>query len=106
MNHKTSYFKSLNKLLANYQVHYQNLRELHWNVKGQHFFNLIRNTKNFTRGYNVSLMKSQNAYLPLDQCTFLFSFFALIRSILKENELIRVATLVREKEKNNWMIRT
>lgn len=30
----------LNSLLASYQVHYQNLRGLHWNIKGAYFFEL------------------------------------------------------------------
>ncbi|NJB82377.1 Dps family protein [Wenyingzhuangia aestuarii] len=30
----------LNGLLANYQIHYQNLRGLHWNIKGKNFFEL------------------------------------------------------------------
>ena len=30
----------LNILLANFQVHYQNLRGLHWNIKGNNFFEL------------------------------------------------------------------
>lgn len=30
----------LNTLLATYQVHYQNLRSLHWNIKGENFFEL------------------------------------------------------------------
>lgn len=30
----------LNSLLANYQVFYQNLRGLHWNIKGKVFFEL------------------------------------------------------------------
>jgi len=32
--------EKLNKLLANYQVFYQNLRGLHWNIKGRTFFEL------------------------------------------------------------------
>lgn len=32
--------QSLNKLLANFQVYYQNLRSVHWNVKGPNFFAL------------------------------------------------------------------
>lgn len=32
--------KSLNLLLANYQVHYQKLRDFHWNVTGPDFFDL------------------------------------------------------------------
>jgi starvation-inducible DNA-binding protein len=30
----------LNVLLANFQVYYQNLRGLHWNIKGKNFFEL------------------------------------------------------------------
>lgn len=30
----------LNCLLANFQVHYQNLRGLHWNIRGRRFFDL------------------------------------------------------------------
>lgn len=30
--------EKLNQLLINYQVHYQNLRLFHWNVKGPFFF--------------------------------------------------------------------
>jgi len=32
--------KKLNELLASHQVHYQNLRGLHWNIKGTNFFEL------------------------------------------------------------------
>lgn len=32
--------KELNSLLANFQVYYQNLRGLHWNIKGKNFFEL------------------------------------------------------------------
>jgi starvation-inducible DNA-binding protein len=32
--------KALNELLANYSVHYQKLRNYHWNVKGADFFDL------------------------------------------------------------------
>ncbi|NIJ44592.1 starvation-inducible DNA-binding protein [Wenyingzhuangia heitensis] len=32
--------EKLNELLANYQIHYQNLRGLHWNIKGKNFFQL------------------------------------------------------------------
>ncbi|TVR84643.1 MAG: DNA starvation/stationary phase protection protein [Saprospirales bacterium] len=31
---------ALNKLLANFQVHYQKLRNFHWNVEGPNFFEL------------------------------------------------------------------
>jgi starvation-inducible DNA-binding protein len=31
---------SLNELLANFQLYYQNLRSFHWNIKGEKFFEL------------------------------------------------------------------
>lgn len=31
---------ALNKLLANYSMHYQKLRNFHWNVKGNDFFDI------------------------------------------------------------------
>lgn len=31
---------SLNELLANFQIYYQSLRGLHWNIKGKSFFEL------------------------------------------------------------------
>ncbi|PCI01303.1 MAG: DNA starvation/stationary phase protection protein, partial [Flavobacteriaceae bacterium] len=36
----TSLATNLNSLLANFQVYYQNLRGLHWNIKGKSFFEL------------------------------------------------------------------
>lgn len=32
--------QQLNDLLANYAIYYQNLRSMHWNVTGLHFFTL------------------------------------------------------------------
>jgi starvation-inducible DNA-binding protein len=32
--------KDLNQLLANFQLYYQNLRGIHWNIKGKRFFDL------------------------------------------------------------------
>lgn len=32
--------EKLNTLLANYQIHYQNLRSVHWNIRGKDFFQL------------------------------------------------------------------
>jgi starvation-inducible DNA-binding protein len=39
----------LNELLANYSVHYQKLRNYHWNVKGSDFFDLH---EQFEQQYN------------------------------------------------------
>jgi len=43
--------EKLNKLLADYQIFYQNLRGLHWNVKGPMFFALH---EKFEEYYNQS----------------------------------------------------
>lgn len=40
MMNTTNYTSELNRLLASYQIHYQNLRSLHWNIKGNGFFEL------------------------------------------------------------------
>ncbi len=32
--------KALNELLANYHIYYQNLRNFHWNIAGENFFDL------------------------------------------------------------------
>ncbi|WP_439182369.1 Dps family protein [Carboxylicivirga taeanensis] len=44
----------LNKLLANYQLYYQNLRGFHWNVKGEKFFELHLK---FEELYNDAVVK-------------------------------------------------
>lgn len=44
--------QSLNKLLANYTIHYQKLRNYHWNVKGSDFFDLH---EQFERQYDEAL---------------------------------------------------
>src|SRR5690349_12084327 len=44
--------ESLNALLANYSVHYQKLRNYHWNVKGSDFFDLHTE---FENQYNEAL---------------------------------------------------
>lgn len=36
----TDIVEKLNALLANYQLHYQKLRNFHWNVKGPDFFDI------------------------------------------------------------------
>ncbi len=43
--------ESLNKLLANYSVHYQKLRNFHWNVKGGDFFDIH---EKFEEQYNAA----------------------------------------------------
>jgi len=44
----------LNSLLANFQIYYQNLRGLHWNIRGKRFFDLHLK---FEELYNDSQLK-------------------------------------------------
>lgn len=44
--------QALNELLANYTIHYQKLRNYHWNVKGSDFFDLH---EQFEQQYNEAL---------------------------------------------------
>lgn len=44
----------LNSLLSNYQVYYQNLRRIHWNIRGKRFFDLH---VKFEELYNDSQLK-------------------------------------------------
>ncbi|MEM7110648.1 MAG: DNA starvation/stationary phase protection protein [Bacteroidota bacterium] len=37
---KSEIVNKLNLLLADYQIHYQNLRGFHWNIQGKYFFEL------------------------------------------------------------------
>lgn len=46
--------EKLNSLLANYQMFYQNLRGLHWNIKGKDFFELHLK---FEELYNDAVIK-------------------------------------------------
>ena len=39
-DHTEKLINELNSLLANFQVYYQNVRGLHWNIKGRNFFEL------------------------------------------------------------------
>lgn len=50
----TELSRKLNDLLANYQLFYQNLRGLHWNIKGKEFFELHLKFEEF---YNDAVIK-------------------------------------------------
>jgi starvation-inducible DNA-binding protein len=52
----------LNDLLANYQLFYQNLRGLHWNIKGKEFFELHLK---FEELYNDAVIKADKIAEPI-----------------------------------------
>lgn len=143
MTQDLNYQKELNKLLADYQLHYQNLRSLHWNIKGENFFELhVKYEEWYTRAL-VIIDEIAERLLTLGfQPISTFSGY-LAASEIKENEIISngkdgvqyildaqqillkqerlilgiasekedegtssfMSDLIREKEKESWMLR-
>ena len=83
-----SYTAQLNLLLASYEIHYQNLRSLHWNVKGNNFFELhLKYEELYTR---TQVIIDEVAERILTLGTTPISRFSdyLQHSNIPENELI------------------
>lgn len=80
--------EKLNELLATYQLHYQNLRSLHWNVKGSNFFELhLKYEELYTRTLLI-IDDLAERILTCDAVpAHTFQQYILISKI-KENELI------------------
>ena len=143
MSIDNTYPAALNELLATYQLHYQNLRSLHWNIKGENFFELH---VKYEEWYNRALVIVDEiaeriltlGYQPIST----FSDY-LSASKIAENEIIHngskgveyileayktllglernllqiaseqgdegtnsfMSDLIREKEKESWMLR-
>lgn len=88
----STYTEQLNKLLATYQLHYQNLRSLHWNVKGANFFELhLKYEELYSR---TQIIIDEVAERILTIGTTPFSRFSdyLAHSNIPENDLITEGT--------------
>jgi starvation-inducible DNA-binding protein len=88
MKNQTAYTSTLNQLLASYQLHYQNLRSLHWNIKGKNFFELhLKYEELYTR---TQVIIDDIAERILTLQTTPYSTFSeyLKNSIIKENPII------------------
>jgi len=88
MESNTNYTEKINILLASYELHYQNLRSLHWNVKGSNFFELhLKYEELYTRTQIIIDEVAERiltlGVIPLSR----FSDY-LAKSIISENELI------------------
>lgn len=88
MTQDMNYQKELNKLLADYQLHYQNLRSLHWNIKGENFFELhVKYEEWYTRAL-VIIDEIAERLLTLGfQPISTFSGYLAVSEI-QENEII------------------
>ena len=58
--------KMLNQLLADYQMFYQNLRGLHWNIKGKEFFELHLKFEEFYDDAVIKVDEIAERILTLD----------------------------------------
>lgn len=87
MNNET-YITKLNELLSSYQLHYQNLRSLHWNIKGQSFFELhLKYEELYTRSQEIIDELAERILSIGETPTSRFSDY-LKTSVLSENEII------------------
>lgn len=55
----------LNNLLANFQIYYQNLRGVHWNIKGKRFFDLHAKFEELYTDANVKVDEIAERILTL-----------------------------------------
>ncbi|WP_035806463.1 Dps family protein [Lunatimonas lonarensis] len=84
---------SLNKLLANYHVHYQKLRNFHWNVTGGDFFEL--HTK-FEELYNEAFA---NIDLIAERIrVFGMKPYSLMTDYLEHSDIKEVGTNLKSRE--------
>jgi starvation-inducible DNA-binding protein len=96
---------ALNKLLANYSVHYQKLRNFHWNVKGGDFFDIhekfedqynmakvnIDDIAERIRVFGQTPMSTMNEYLQhsdIKESGTDLSGLEMVREILKDYEVL------------------
>ena len=85
---KQNYISQLNTLLSTYQLHYQNLRSLHWNIKGQAFFELhIKYEELYTRTQIIIDDLAERILSIGETPMSRFSDYAA-QSVIKENPII------------------
>ena len=72
----------LNVLLANFQIYYQNLRGMHWNIKGKRFFDLHLKFEELYNDSQIKIDMIAERVLTLDE-TPLHTF----EDYIKNNQL-------------------
>jgi len=87
-NSNSNYTDKLNQLLASYSLHYQNLRSLHWNIKGSNFFELhLKYEEQYTRT-QIIIDEVAERILTLGSNPLSRFTDYLNKSIIDENKLI------------------
>ena len=97
--------ESMNQLLANYSVHYQKLRNFHWNVKGADFFDIheefekqyneakvaIDDIAERIRVFGQSPMSTMSEYLKTSKIKEIgtdLTSLEMVREIIKDYEML------------------
>lgn len=80
--------QKINILLASYQVHYQNLRSLHWNIKGENFFELHLKYEELYTRTQVIIDDLAERILTLGLQPFSRFSDYIQHSLIKENNII------------------
>lgn len=76
----------LNKLLANYQLHYQNIRGFHWNIKGNDFFTLHIKFEELYKNAQVSIDEIAERIVTLEATPYHTFSDYLENSEIKEHK--------------------
>ncbi len=83
-----SYTEKLDQLLSSYQMHYQNVRSLHWNIKGQSFFELhLKYEELYTRTQIIIDDLAERILSIGNTPSSQFSVY-MQKSLIKENAII------------------
>jgi starvation-inducible DNA-binding protein len=85
---KQTYITQLNTLLSSYQLHYQNLRSLHWNIKGQAFFELHLKYEELYTRTQIIIDDLAERILSIGETPLSRFSDYTANSILKENPII------------------
>jgi starvation-inducible DNA-binding protein len=79
----------LNQLLADYQVFYQNLRGLHWNIKGKEFFELHLKFEEFYDDAVIKIDEIAERILTLEsESLHTFSDYVKYSKIKEEKSIV------------------
>lgn len=87
-----AYTDKLNTLLASYELHYQNLRSLHWNIKGQNFFELHLKYEELYTRTQIIIDDIAERVLTLGATPLSRFSDYLSESIIVENAIISIGT--------------
>lgn len=88
MNISEKYIGDLNQLLSSYQLHYQNLRALHWNIQGEKFFELHLKYEELYNSTLLTIDALAERILTLGGRPLSTFTDYISKSVIKENELI------------------